>query len=510
MIRQTSINRVMALLLSLACMPVLAQTPPNTALRMQLQGGAMVYVPAPGRPVEGLDQPVSLRLARNGIAGAPATLSPPFTVTTTLPEGLLLHEYTPDPGQESHWTCATSGNQLTCIYSNALSGNAAGRVGLQFRVGAGFMPPANGEVPLLFGASSPDVPLNPDAFPCTSGNSTTTCAYNFVRVGNPAWVLNSFTHSASPTANTQNNAPMQPGGNGVIRLLYDCSSMPGVACSATPGWASADVYVQLPVGLYWRANPLFPLPAGVACTKLSSAPEGELVRCSQILAPNMVVPLYVDVSPDITAPSTVMVHATLEDPHQPAPESCVATPAHPNCASHPIDIIAPAAGTPLLVYEGNPRVWAVPTILSPGKSTVLSMRFSNRGTGAAAQSTLQLRLPPGLEYLNVTGGSAMSCTASGSVASGQSLICLRPVAIPAHSPSYTESLTVRFSGHVEVPVQVPVLFEISPQATGNAQRLDVCAVSPSLGQCALLTLDLVGNCANHGIDGIYCDGFENF
>ncbi|MCX7556966.1 hypothetical protein OS187_09065 [Xanthomonadaceae bacterium JHOS43] len=479
-----------------------AQSP---QLRLQTFTGS-ILVPAPGFPPAPSDQPVRVWLRTNNAV----TLNPPITVTSALPEGVRLDSYTVAAGQESDWSCTTVGQALTCAYSKPLVYQAdAAEVNLLFRVNDDFVPPLDGTVPLRFHAGNAQVPVNPAPATC-SGNSVTTCSSNFVWVNRPVIVLNSFTHGASPAPNTQNNAPMRPAGFGLVRLQYDCGNRVGTIGCDTGGYTPpADIYVRLPPGLHWRLNPIFPLPFGVTCDKLVTGPDGELVRCSQALSGMMLATLYVDVSPDIAAPSTVIVDAIFDDVYQPAPSSCAASPMHPNCASHPIDIIAPAAGTPLLVFEGNPRVWAGPETLAPGQTTTLTMRFANRGTGAANQSTLQLRLPAGLEYLGVAGGSAMSCTASGSVAAGQTLVCLRPVVIPAHSPSFLESLNVRFSGGVEVPAEVPVLFEISPEPGGNASRLNVCAASPGLGQCAILMLDLVGYCANHGIDGIFCDGFES-
>lgn len=505
--QDANMRRLLLLLILCLCLTfgtAQAQTP---TLRMQVFAGS-VLVPAPGHSNTELNQSMRLWLRAN----TSGTRNPPFTITSTLPEGLLLDSYTTGKGQESDWNCTAAGPALTCVFSAPLVYQVTfAEVNLRFRTEHDFPPPASGALSLTFRVDSPDVPMNPNPASCT-GNSITTCASGELLVSRPKLTFDSMVHSAAPNPNTYNNAPMQPGSFGMLSLKYDCTFNNGSACgpAAMPSIPSmmVDHYYALPPGLHWRPHTNFPLPPQISCTKLSASAAGELIRCTQLMSMQVGARLYLDVSPDITAPATVMAHTIVDSPYQPAPESCTATPGHPNCASHPIDIIAPTAGTPLLVFEGNPKAWAQPDTLMPNQISAVTVRFSNRGNDAAAQATLQLRLPPGFAYAGVPSGTALVCTASGNPNTGQTVACLRPVVIPAYSPSYTETLLVQVAQGIELPSEHELLFEIAPAATGNVQRLDVCTASPALGQCAQLMISVTGNCPQHGANGIYCDGFE--
>ncbi len=500
-------RRFLPFLLLCLLLPFAAAQAQTPTLRMQVFAGS-VLVPAPGHANTEVNQSLRLWLRAN-TAG---TRNPPFTITSTLPEGLLLDSYTTGEGQESDWNCSVWNLTLTCVFSAPLVYQVTfAEVNLLFRANHDFPPPASGSLLLTFRVDSQEVPMNPNP-PSCNGNSVTTCASGQLLVTRPSLALNGITHSAWPTASTYNNAPMQPGAFGLLWLKYDCTFNNGAACGpgAMPSIPSlmVDHYYALPPGLHWRPHASFPIPPEISCTKLSTSAAGELVRCTQAMSMQVGARLYLDVSPDIAAPATVMVHTVVDNPYQPAPESCLDTPGHPNCASHPIDIIAPTATTPLLVFEGTPKAWAEPGTLMPNQTSALTVRFSNRGSGVADQATLQLRLPPGFVHAGVPGGSALACTASGNPATGQTVTCLRPIAIPAYSPSYTETLLVQAVQGIELPSEHELLFEIDPAATGNVQRLDICAVSPTLGQCAQVVLNVIGNCPQHGANGIYCDSFE--
>lgn len=488
--------RLALLLLLLACAvgSVSAQT---TNLRLQLQGGSLWVPPVGLDDDRSVAMPVRILPNQSG-----STLQGPIILRSTLPAGVALREAMPAAGQEALWTCGTAGQELTCSYGANLVNPASGNIALRFGVAPDYVVPAGHAVEIVVRAESASIPHNPAACATAGGNTTTTCAKHTLTVSKPVFRLESVAHSAQNT--TYNNAPMTVGGWGLLRLSWLCEVRPGEACSGL----AASAVVELPEGLHWRANPSFPLPAGVSCEKTVLA-DAELVTCSSSTAGSpWVVPLYVDVSPDVIAPTVIPTLTTFDSPYQPAPADCALAPADPNCTAHDVPIVAGAS--PQLVFRAEPlKVEALPGTLRREGTLRLTMRFGNDGSVPANQATLQLRLPPQVAFVAEAAGSGLACSASGAVETGQTLVCLRAGGIPASSGTLSAAIDVAGTAQLPVPQRLPVLFEISGAATGSNARLDVCAASPGLGACARLEIPTVGACnSRFDGDGIYCDGYE--
>ncbi len=472
----------------------------STNLRLQLQGGS-IWVPTAG-VAEDRSMPLPVRVLANQSG---STLRGPVVLRSSLPAGVSLRGFQPAAGQAQRWTCAEAGGELTCTYADDLVNPVAAEVALQLGVDPGFDVPDTWSLDMVLRGESADIPHNGAACAGASSNTVSTCARRSLPVYQRRFVLEGVSHAAG--AGGFDNAPLTAGGQGRLRASWRCEARPGEACPPDSG--TLDAWFALPAGLHWRPNPSFPLPAGIACTK-APVDAAELVRCSaDVLTSPWVVPLPIAVSADVPTPGVLYPEILFDTLHQPLTEDCLDAAPQPNCAVHPVPIQASAAA--LLSFRAEPvRVAATPAELRRGQRVRVDLRFGNNGGAAAAQALIQLRLPPEVGFVAATPGSGLVCSSSGSVAAGQAVTCTRAGAIAANSPTLQAAFEIEASAALPVPASVPVLLEISDATSASAARLDACAFSPGLGQCALLELTTAGSCGSrHAGDGIYCDSFES-
>ena len=191
----------------------------------------------------------------------------------------------------------------------------------------------------------------------------------------------------------------------------------------------------------------------------------------------------------------------------PKPSDCPSNIAQPQCGAG--NLITEPAPTARMVIG---TMLHLPATMSIANNTgTITTTYQNVGNLAAATPSIALQLPPGFTFASFSAGTgfAMSgCTATGTVASGQVVLCTRPAGVPVNG-----------SGSVLVNVNILPGFisRLNPNARVVASSANVaavdpklllsCASSPQLEECELRDIPITGACMTF-IEDIFCNGYE--
>jgi hypothetical protein len=154
-----------------------------------------------------------------------------------------------------------------------------------------------------------------------------------------------------------------------------------------------------------------------------------------------------------------------------------------------------------------------PNVFTPGGTPVaIALHYLNTGNAVATTPNIDVRLPAGLGYVSATNSTpAVICTATGSVAIGQTLRCA----------AQSLGVSPNHRGRLELVLQPMLSLPIPSTTITGAVRLDAsvgaddaladCEATPGQVHCARTVVPVVQPSTCVGLpenEGLYCDGFE--
>jgi len=146
-------------------------------------------------------------------------------------------------------------------------------------------------------------------------------------------------------------------------------------------------------------------------------------------------------------------------------------------------------------------------------SGAVTVSFRNSGNAGAGNSLVLLQLPPGFSYHSLTAGAGFAltaCTPSGTAAEGQSLRCSRSAGIPVNgSGSGVIRVNITSGLLSRATIENTVVAAIATAATDAADPdlLVDCAGTPEANHCEHHDLPVLGLCGTY-LEDIFCNGYE--
>lgn len=424
----------------------------------------------------------------------------PFTFRTTLPAGV---DYIGSQG--SSWQCSAGGANLrdiTCTYNTDLHFlmPQSSSLGINAMVAPSVVP---GPVNLVGTVQNAQLPLSPNpictASPSDSGCVSAATSYVASRVTITGWGMSGGTVTAGPVA-VWSGAPFEAGTQNIVVL--DTSNS-GYSVVNTP----VTVDFWLPTGFGFGG-----LHTGLPSWTCAAQATAGHVRCT---TPYMYdtqtgfISLRVNVANDVAVPGPLFVHAAISNNVQAAPADCIANPLQQGCARLQVPTRIPRVA--VLVSDGishSPQIYTLGQEQGP-----LVVGYRNIGEASSSSSYVYIRLPPQIEFLGLYSSLPnATCTAQGSLASGQIVTC-NSSGLGA-APFHLGSLSLRVFAHAGAaspgPLNVLVAVEQAPLANAAA-LLQNCAVNPAQSFCAVHAITTFFPCAlQFGAEGIFCDGLQPF
>lgn len=303
--------------------------------------------------------------------------------------------------------------------------------------------------------------------------------------------------------------PFLRGSTGKVDVYME--NCPGQACDGTE---VTSVYLRLPPGLSYVSHQGF-RPTFVSCTAEAAEPSGQTIRCTGAglsgnpLAINKYSGVVFDVAVAADAPlGSAPIYVGLDElppPGSPTLGQCLQDTSPIWCDV--MDLGIATAPVPELVFEGGS--YSSGGLAIGDETGTVTAQFRNIGAAAAARTNIQIQLPRGVFWRaagNASSPAGFNCSSSGSVDPGFTLSCSSSAVLNAGASGF---LRIGVNPGVLTPGAVPVLYSIDSLQTPAAQGLDVCAANPERAECLLLEVPLRNGCeGRHGLDGIFCNGYE--
>lgn len=419
-----------------------------------------------------------------------------FTVHSTLPEGMSFIY-----GGVGGWNCTISGvdsRDLTCTKDATLTDTNYNMSILSITAYTAIdMPLAATEITTTI--SSAQVPLPPVLIcapsPSTSGCATVNPIVQESKIEIVGWGSgNAFPIWTWPTvieAGTQSN----------IIPVYMLNT--GFGPSNTP----AILKVKFPPGVTYSG-----FTSGIPAWTCSAAMEidGQLLTCTvPYMASGQLgfASIRTDFAPDIAVPGPSYFHAAIGNDEIEPPTTCAADPAQRGCGRLAVNTRPPSAA---YLRFNNPDVQHSPVYFTVGQDNgPVIVNFRNIGDGVAANTAVQIKLPRGFAYTQTYSAiPSLVCTTSGTLANGQLLTCQGASMAPGSTGhvSFGVNLDPTLT---ETPGPVPLVGAIDTSNPANTTLLASCASDPDQINCFWHEIPTFAPCAlQHGMDGIYCDSFE--
>jgi hypothetical protein len=142
----------------------------------------------------------------------------------------------------------------------------------------------------------------------------------------------------------------------------------------------------------------------------------------------------------------------------------------------------------------------------------ITVSYKNNGNLGAGNFYVSLQLPPGFGYSSIQAGSGYAltaCTATGSVALGQTVKCSRSSGLPVNgsgSGIVRVNIERGYASRTEIPLVVASIATAAAD-TANPDILLDCASTPEAAHCEHHAVPVRGVCMDYAED-IYCDGYE--
>lgn len=287
---------------------------------------------------------------------------------------------------------------------------------------------------------------------------------------------------------------------------------PGQFCDGTN---VTSVYLHLPPGLSYLSHVGY-RPTFLACTAETVAPAGQVVRCTGAGLsgnPNSINKysgITFDVAVAVDAPlGPAPIHVGLDEQSPAGSQTlvqCMGDTAPIWCDVMNLPILAQP--TPELVFEGGGYSGA--GLVIGDETGTVTANFRNIGTAATTRINIQIQLPRGVYWrsaANASSPGSFNCSSSGSVDPGYVLTCSSATALNAGAAGF---LRIGVNPGVLTQGMAPVLYSIDALSTPALQGLPECAANPERADCLLLEVPLRNGCeGRHGMDGIFCNGYES-
>ncbi|MBB5209295.1 hypothetical protein HNQ52_002858 [Chiayiivirga flava] len=416
------------------------------------------------------------------------TAQGPFTLRVELPPGV---SYAGMNG--GLWTCVAAGQSVECSYPADLTYWNWGSSGMSVHIDTAPGIPIPGAGLVRATLESAEVPL-PDPVVCED-----VPVYNMA-TSDTGCVERSIPHRRSQVEFSQAfwshwTQPFTAGGQGSINMGFRNT---GYGQNNGP----VVVDVQLPPGITrygGGGSPPFD------CVNEAPDAQGQRVRCTTAYfydgqdQQTAGLQFLVDIADDIAIPGPHPVVATVHNAQQPARDlsTCVDTPMPVGCGYYGA-IQTQAMPQPKLEFLSVQHL--------PGAAvhrlteTTVQPSFANAGDGSAGAMTLRVSAPAGFAYDRATASPPATCSASGSAAAGQTVICEYPQGLPPSVTGYSGVANLVFDVLADAPAEGRFVFAIG----------DTLQPGPSLAACV----------ANAQQDGcieyfvpvspwLFCDGFED-
>lgn len=275
-------------------------------------------------------------------------------------------------------------------------------------------------------------------------------------------------------------------GHAVATMQSECAQLPTLSLSASPSTFvrgstatytatitnNSTVNLTAPVTVTENLSSGLTLVSGSATAGWSCGQSGQTVTCTSltaVLPPTASVSFDVNVDPSTA--NTVVDNAFFGAANDPAPVSC--TPPVSGCASLTTSVIS-AAPNLSVALSANPDPFT-----QGGTGTYTAVVTNSGNATATGPLTVTDILPPGVSYVSDTGSDAgWSCSAS-----GQTVTCTNPNALPSTSGSNTSmiKLNVAIAGNAGSPV-----VDVAGAGSANSPAPD-CNQSPLPAGCASLS-----------------------
>jgi hypothetical protein len=482
-----------------------AQAPFNRVILFLLLAGISTLAQAGGLRLElwptppvntGTDYTFGISISKE-VAGDGVNQVGPFTVHVYLPEGM-----TTVSGSGGGWTCATpppGSRELVCTANGSLTGTNPNLSFLSINGKSDLAMPL-GPTEIRVTLSSAQTPLPPILIcapsPSTSGCATAAPTVQESKIEIFGWGAG----NANPVETWWQT--IEAGSLQNIIPVYMLNT--GFSSSNTP----VTLKVKFPAGVTYSG-----FTSGIPAWSCSAAMEidGQLLTCTvPYMASGQLgfASIRTDFAPDIAVPGPVYFHAAIGNDQVAPPTSCVANPAQRGCGRLAVNTRPPSAA---FLRFTDPDVQHSPAYFTLGQDNgPVVVNFRNIGDGVAANTAVQIKLPAGFAYTQTYSAiPSLTCTASGTLASGQLLTCQGASMAPG-SNGY-----VSFGVHLdpvltESPGPVPIVGAIDISNPANTTLLASCASDPNQINCFWHEIPTYAPCAlQYGIDGIYCDAFEN-
>ena len=427
-----------------------------------------------------------LTLSASNVSGI--TLTAPITYRMTLPEGISFVNGSSNSGSFV-CTAPVTPRDVVCVrntdWTTALFGAS---LSFDIDVAADFAPVGPTEFTgTMENAQFPlPVPLN-----CvTTNGGTTQCAKDIVTVVQSQVFVDRITifNDDVLTAGDDEQARVR-----IRNIGYDQGNAPATLKLHWPEGVTYLSHVNV-APTNWTCSGANP----TTCTTNNAVSDGNEPRFSIRVANNIAIP----------GPLTIRTEIGNREP-QPIPTDCLANPSQLGCFSASF-ATEPAPAPRLEITSMAHAAAAMPIQNNAGGITV---SYRNIGDLGAGNFYVSLQLPPGFGYASLqagTGYALTACTATGSVALGQTVKCSRSSGLPVNGSG---------SGIVRVNIERGFVSRqggdalvIASIATATADTADPdilldCAATPEAAHCEHHAVPVIGGCMDY-VEDIYCDGYE--
>ncbi|AVP99495.1 hypothetical protein C7S18_20985 [Ahniella affigens] len=420
-----------------------------------------------------------------------ASLSPPITMRTTLPEGISFRQTI---SADIACTAAPTPRDVTCVRNTALANGAQTNMKFIFDVAPTFN--LIGPNAVVFDATieNAQFPLPPSPVCETGTGVLTQCARRIndgvqsrVEVTNLT-VLNDdvLTQNASEQMRVR-----------IVNAGYNNLNGP------------MTLRINWPTGVSFVSR-----PAGQLYTFTCSAAGVNPTVCTTTASVNGTFDFLINVAvaANIAVPGPIRIWTEIGN-NTPQP-----IPTAPDCATDINQLgcfekffNSSAAPSPTLEITGITHTPA--TLPIQANAGQFEVSYRNSGTAAAGNFFVSAQLPPGFSYHSLVGGAGFpltACTASGTAAAGQLVRCNRSAGLSVNGSgsgvirvSIGNGLVSRAAG---TPIVVTAIATAADDSA-NPNLLVDCASTPEAAHCEHHDLPVLGVCGTY-LEDIYCNGYE--
>ncbi len=420
-----------------------------------------------------------------------ATLTPPLTMRTTLPEGISFRQ---SIGADMPCTAATNQRDVICVRSTNLANGSTQLATFIFDVAPDFALIGPGAVVFDATVENSQFPL-PTPLVCATGTDVRTQCARRINDGVASRLEITSITAFSDDVLTQ-------GVTESLRFRFNDAgfTQPNGPITLRIHWPPEVSFVSRQAGQLYNFT----------CTAAGSNPT----VCTTSSDVNGTWDFIVNaaVAPDATVPGPIRIWTEVGN-NTPQP-----IPAAPDCATDMnqtgcFEKVFGVEATPQAILEITSITHSPATLPIQTNSGSLTVSFRNSGNAGAGNFYVLMQLPPGFSYHSLTTGSGYpitACTASGTAAAGQTLRCSRGQGIPVNGTG-TGVIRVSLANGLlsRLTIDNTVVAAIATAATDSADPnlLVDCAATPEADHCEHHDLPVIGVCGTF-VEDIYCNGYE--